>query len=59
MVDPDNQGSSSSEASVNTYQTTWHLIQEDSQFHVMIMKVGLGLLLHEQQLSEYDDGNLF
>lgn len=25
----------------------------------MIMKMGLGLLLREQQLSEYDDGNLF
>jgi len=59
MVDPDDQGSSSPEASVNTYQSTWHLIQEDSQVQDMIMKMGLCLLLHEQQLSEYDDGNLF
>lgn len=59
MVDPDDQGSSSSEALVNTYQTTWHLILEDSQVQYMIMKRGLGLLFHEQQLSEYDDVNLF
>jgi hypothetical protein len=57
-VDPDDQDSSSSEASVNIYQTTWHLIQEDSQVQYMIMKMGLGLLLHEQQLSEYGEGNL-
>lgn len=49
----------SSEASVNTYQTTWHLIQEDSHVLVMIMKMGLGKFLHKQQLSEYDVGNLF
>jgi hypothetical protein len=52
MVDPDDQGSSSSEALENMYQTTWHLIQEDGQVQDMIMKMGLGLLLHEQQLSE-------
>jgi len=59
MVDPDDQGSSSSEALVITYQTTWHLILEDRQVQDMIMKMGLGLLLHEQQLFEYDDVNLF
>lgn len=59
MVVPDDQGSSSSEALVNTYQTTWHLILEDRQVQDMIMKMGLGLLLHEQQLFEYDDVNLF
>jgi hypothetical protein len=59
MVDPDDQGSSSSEALVNTYQTTWHLILEDRQVQDMMMKMGLGLLLHEQQLYEYDDANLF
>lgn len=46
-------------SSVHTYQITWGLIQEDSYAQFMIMKTGLGKFLHEQQLSEYDDGNLF